>query len=126
MSNTVIGLPAIPPLRVPPLAVTPTPSRRVMLLRDTANQGAAATAREMMSSITNQPDTVSGDGEVDTIRYGHVLRARGLVGLRGAGISYDGLYYLKSVTHNISRGTYTQSFSVSREGTRPLAPMVMI
>lgn len=124
MSNTVIPLPAIPPLRVPPLSVSSTPSRRVVLLRDTANQGAAATAREMLSSVTGQPDTVSGDGEVDTIRYGHVLRARGLVGLRGAGISYDGHYYVKSVTHNISRGTYTQSFSVSREGTSPLAPMV--
>lgn len=125
-SNTSIPLPAIPPLRVPPLSLTPTPSRRVTVLRDTANQGAAATAREMLSAVTNQPDTVSGDGEIDTVRYGHVLRARRLVGLRGAGISYDGQYYVKSVTHNIARGTYTQNFSVSREGTRPLAPVVMI
>ncbi len=125
-SNTAIPLPAIPPLRVPPLSMTPTPSRRVTLLRDTANQGAAATAREMLSAVTNQPDTVSGDGEIDTVRYGHVLRARRLVGLRGAGISYDGQYYVRSVTHNITRGTYTQNFSVSREGTRPLAPVVMI
>ncbi len=124
LSNTVIPLPAIPPLRVPPLALTPTPSHRVTLLRDTANQGAAATAREMMSAVTNQPDTVSGDGEVDTARYGHVLRARGLVGIRGAGISYDGHYYVKSVTHQLSRGEYRQTFSVSREGTRPLAPVV--
>jgi hypothetical protein len=126
ITNTVIPLPAIPPLRVPPLALTPTPSHRVTLLRDTANRGAAATAREMLSSVTNQPDTVSGDGELDSTRYGQVLRARGLVGLRGAGISYDGQYYVRSVTHNISRGEYKQNFSVSREGTRPLVPMVMI
>ena len=63
-SRTVIPLPAVPPLRVPPLASMPTPSRRVTLLRDTANQGAAATAREMISAVTNQPDTVTGDGEV--------------------------------------------------------------
>lgn len=124
-SNMVVPLPEIPPLRVPPLSMFPTPSRRVKLLRDTANQGAAATAREMMSSVTGQPDAVNGYGEVETVRYGHVLRARGLVGLRGAGISYDGHYYVKSVTHNISRGTYTQSFSVSREGTGPIAPMVV-
>jgi hypothetical protein len=78
----------------------------------------------MLSAITNQPDTVSGDGEVDTVRYGHVLRARGLVGIRGAGISYDGHYYVKSVTHHLSRGEYRQGFSVSREGTGPLAPVV--
>jgi len=123
-TRTVIPLPAVPPLRVPPLASMPTPSRRVTLLRDTANQGAAATAREMMSAVTNQPDTVTGDGEVATIHYGHVLRARRLVGLRGAGISYDGHYYVTSVSHRISRGEYNQNFSISREGTGPLMPMV--
>ncbi len=125
-SKTIIPLPAIPPLRMPPLALLSTPSRKTSLRRDTANQGAAATAREMMSSITNQPDTVSGNGEADTARYGHVLRARRLVGVRGAGISYDGHYYVKSVTHNLSRGEYKQSFSISREGTKPLMPVVMI
>lgn len=125
-SRTVIPLPTVPPLRVPPLASTPTPSRRVTLLRDTANRGAAATAREMLSAVTSQPDTVTGDGEVATIHYGHVLRARRLVGLRGAGISYDGQYYVKSVSHRISRGEYNQSFSISREGTGPLMPMVTL
>ncbi len=123
-TRTVIPLPALPPLRVPPLALTPTPSRRVTLRRDTANQGAQSTAREMLSSITNQPDTVSASGTLDTARYGHVLRARKLVGLRGAGLSYDGNYYVKSVTHNLSRGEYTQNFTLSREGTRPLFPLV--
>jgi hypothetical protein len=125
-SKTVIPLPAVPPLRVPPLASTPTPSRRVTLLRDTANQGSAATLREMMSAVTSQPDTVTGDGEVATIHYGHVLRARRLVGIRGAGISHDGHYYVKSVTHRIARGEYSQSFSISREGTGPLTPMVSL
>jgi hypothetical protein len=125
-TRTVIPLPSVPPLQIPPLASMQTPSRRVSLLRDTANQGAAATLREMMSAVTNQPDTVSGEGEVDTARYGHVLRARRLVGIRGAGISHDGHYYVKSVSHRISRGEYSQSFSVSREGTGPLMPMVSL
>ena len=34
---------------------------------------------------------------------------RGLVGLRGAGFSYDGLYYVKSVTHQIKQGDYKQT-----------------
>jgi len=29
------------------------------------------------------------------------LKARKLVGVRGAGAAFDGLYYVKSVTHNI-------------------------
>lgn len=124
-SKMTIQLPAVPPLRVPPLVSTPTPSKRVTLLRDTANKGAAAALLEMISAVTNQPDTVSGNGEVDSVRYGHVLRARGLVGVRGTGISYDGIYYVKSVSHRLSRGDYTQSFSLSREGTGALTPMVI-
>ncbi len=124
-SKTIIPLPAIPPLRVPPFVTRPTPSKKVTLLRDTANKGAAEAMLEMKSAMTNQPDTVRGDGEVDAVLYGHVLRARRLVGVRGAGASYDGLYYVKSVSHRISRGEYTQSFSISREGTGSLTPMVM-
>ena len=42
------------------------------------------------------------------------LQARMLVGVRGAGLAYDGLYYVKSVTHNFKRGEYKQSFTLSR------------
>ena len=54
-----------------------------------------------------------------------MLRARKLVNLRGAGLSYDGTYYVKRVTHTIMRGDYQQSFSVSREGTGALLPVVI-
>ena len=37
-------------------------------------------------------DAVSADGTLDVLRYGRMLKARKLVGVRGAGISYDGLY----------------------------------
>jgi hypothetical protein len=67
---------------------------------------------------------VTADGTVDAVRYGSVLRARGLVGVRGVGISYDGFYYVRRVTHTIKRGEYTQSFSLSREGTGSLLPAV--
>jgi hypothetical protein len=54
-----------------------------------------------------------------------VLRARELVGVRGAGITYDGLYYVKSVTHNLQRGSYTQNFTLAREGLISLTPVVV-
>jgi len=60
---------------------------------------------------------VTGNGEVDAVRYGSILRARRLVGVRGVGFSYNGLYYVRRVTHNIEPGKYTQSFTLSREGT---------
>jgi hypothetical protein len=70
-------------------------------------------------------DVVTVDGELDALRYGDLLRARGLVGLRGAGYSYDGLYYVKRVTHNIRNGEYSQRFSLTREGVGAISPVVM-
>ena len=35
-------------------------------------------------------------------RLGTVVSAPGVVGVRGTGQAYDGLYYLKSATHQIS------------------------
>ena len=49
---------------------------------------------------------------------------RGLVGVRGAGPAFDGLYYVTSVTHNIKRGEYKQSFSWSRNGLVSTLPKV--
>jgi len=48
------------------------------------------------------------------------------VGVRGAGPAFDGLYYVKSVTHHIKRGEYKQDFSLSRNGlvsTLPKLPL---
>ena len=64
----------------------------------------------------NNSDAISGSGSLDVLRYGHVLRPRMLVGVRGAGLAYDGLYYVDSVTHNIKRGEYKQNFTLSRDG----------
>ena len=44
-------------------------------------------------------------------------KARQVAAVRGAGAYYDGKYYVKSVTHNIKRGEYKQSFTLSRGGT---------
>ena len=38
-----------------------------------------------------------------------------MVGVRGAGRSYDGFYYVRGVTHTMEPGSYTQSFRLSRE-----------
>lgn len=64
----------------------------------------------------SREDAVTANGEVDTVRYGHVLQVRQLVGVRGVGKSYGGHYYVKQVTHRIKRGEYKQSFSLIREG----------
>jgi hypothetical protein len=119
-----IPIPALPSLKLPPLASSPTPALRTVLLRDTANKNVGEAASAAISAVTNAPDAVTGEGKVETVRYGNILRARKLVGVRGAGFSYDGNYYVRRVSHSMARGQYTQSFSLSREGTGALLPVV--
>jgi hypothetical protein len=69
---------------------------------------------------------VTGSGQLDVARYGRVLKPRKLVGVRGAGSTYDGVYYVKSVTHDLKRGQYKQSFTLAREGVMPLDSRVPI
>ena len=62
-------------------------------------------------------EAISGSGTLNVIRYGICAARQLLVGVRGAGRAYDGMYYVSTVTHNIKRGEYKQSFTLSRDGT---------
>lgn len=80
--------------------------------RQTSNEAQAKAQAEVDKSI----DAVTASGQLDSLAYGDVLRARKLVGLRGCGYAYDGVYYVKSVTHTIKPGDYKQGFNLTREG----------
>lgn len=109
----------------PPMALKPAPALKKKVIADTAKKDAPQALAEALAKAAESADAVSGSGQVDVVRYGHVLRARELVGVRGAGITYDGLYYVKSVTHNLQRGSYTQNFTLAREGLISLTPVVV-
>lgn len=95
-----------------PAAILKTRNLRV------ARFDAATAAQVALAAAAGPADAVTASGQVDVVRYGHVLKARKLVAVRGAGIDYDGLYFVTNVTHNIQRGKYTQSFSLARGGTK--------
>jgi hypothetical protein len=124
ITKQTIPIPSLPSLRIPPLAATAVPARRQVQLRNTANQNPAQAATTAVATVTNAPEPVRAEGELDTVRYGHILRARRLVGVRGVGLSYDGNYYVCRVTHTIRRGEYKQNFTLRREGTGTLLPAV--
>ncbi|MFF9472129.1 hypothetical protein ACF1E9_05795 [Streptomyces roseolus] len=71
-------------------------------------------------------DAVTGRGTLDVLRYGHVLTPHGLVGVRGAGRAYDGRYLVAGVTHDLTRDTFRQHFTLVRDGlgadTRTVTP----
>jgi hypothetical protein len=118
-------------LRLPPLAAMPAlpfqlPNVRVSLLDQ--NSGLSVTqAYARAQGITDKSvdGVVTAQGELDALRYGDLLEARGTVGLRGAGFTHDGFYYVKSVSHTISKGQFKQRFNLTREGTGALTPVVV-
>ena len=83
---------------------------------------ALAYAQGMTDKSTDNVVTASGD--VDTLVYGSIISAPGLIALRGAGLSFDGFYFVKTVTHTIKRGEYKQQFTLAREGLMSLSPVV--
>jgi hypothetical protein len=80
-------------------------------------------AQSLTDSSTD--NVVTASGTLDAVRYGNLLKPRGLVGLRGAGLTYDGIYYVKSVTHSITKGEYKQRFTITRDGTIANVPAVI-
>jgi len=118
-----IPLPNIDVLN-PPLGLRLTPPAKIVFSDDMANLAPDEAAKKAFGLLRDGADAVSGNGSLSVPRYGSILRARLLVGVRGAGISYDGLYYVASVTHDLKRGEYKQSFSLSRDGLISQTPVV--
>ncbi len=102
------------------------PVVRKRLLQPLGVNQSQAKARVQSITDTSLGQVLTVEGVLDSQKYGGLLRARGLVGLRGAGKSYDGLYYVKSVTHNLEVGTYKQSFVLTREGLGTTVPVVKL
>ena len=71
-------------------------------------------------------DCVTGTGSLDVLRYGRILKSRSLVGVRGAGMAFDGLYFVSSVTHKIKRGEFKQDFELKRNGLISTIPKVPV
>ena len=114
------------PIPVPNISVAAAAARRAA---DAAGEGrvrrrtarsstvAEAVAARARRSRSTSSDAITGIGLARRAALRPRAAGRGmLVGVRGAGLAFDGLYYVKSVTHNIKRGEYKQSFTLSRDG----------
>jgi hypothetical protein len=89
-----------------------------------ANLAPDEAVKRIFGLMLNSADAVTGSGSLSVTRYGQILRTRTVVGVRGAGLAYDGFYYVNSVTHNLKRGEYKQSFTLSRDGLVSPTPAV--
>lgn len=111
----------------PPLGARPTPPARIRFTDDMADEKVPSLLKRVVGRLLKgAANAITANGSLDVLRYGRVLRSRMLVGVRGAGLTYDGLYYVDSVTHSIKRGEYKQSFQLSRDGLISNTPRVPV
>lgn len=129
--NTSLPYQTFTSLRLPPFAAMPAVvSQFPNVKKEILDEGGGLTytqafARAQGLTDASSDTVLTASGEVDTTRYGGLLTARGVVGLRGAGYLHDGLYYVKRVTHHIKRGEYKQRFTLAREGFGATVPAVI-
>ncbi|MCD4525968.1 hypothetical protein [Nocardioides sp. cx-173] len=120
-----IPVPNLNPFK-PPLGLRPTPPARVEFAEDGGPLEPAEAAKRIIGDLMKASDAITGEGSLDVLAYGRPLRARQLVGVRGAGTAYDGLYYVNRVTHDLKPHSYKQSFSLSRDGLISPTPVVPV
>jgi hypothetical protein len=115
-----IPIPPITPLNPPLGAIPPIPTNILGDLKpfrdDMAGRPIPQSIMMGMAAAASYSECVTCEGSLDVTRYGGILKARQLVGVRGVGPAFDGLYYVKSVTHKIKRGEYKQNFTLTRNG----------
>lgn len=121
-----IPIPPITPLSPPLGLIPPIPTRLEPVSNDLAKYSLPRGIMMGVAKAAKWAEAVTAKGELDVLRYGRILKARQLVGVRGADTAYDGLYYVKSVTHKIKRGEYKQSFELSRNGLISTLPQVPV
>ncbi|MCW8084273.1 hypothetical protein [Sabulicella glaciei] len=109
----------------PPLGLRPTAPARLEFNSDYAKLKPDKAAEKILGLLMNNAEAITASGSLDVVRYGRPLRSRALVGVRGAGLAYDGLYYVDTVTHKIKPGEYKQSFTLSRDGLISNTPKVV-
>ncbi len=129
IQDPVAGLPVpvpIPPVTPfnPPLGLAVPVPQKVRFLNDTAKRSPGEALMLGMAEAVQHADVVTGNGTLNVDRYGQILRARSLVGVRGAGLAFDGMHYVDSCTHNLKPGEYKQSFVLKRNALIANLPVV--
>jgi hypothetical protein len=119
-----IPIPDITPLN-PPLGLIPPIPLKLQPVYGVAKYSVPRAIMIGLAEAAKSANAVQGTGTLDVLRYGRILKARSLVGVRGVGLAFDGLYYVNNVTHTIKRGEYKQSFKLSRNGLISTVPVVM-
>ena len=87
---------------------------RVVLLSQTG-LASAGELQTLAQAVANRSGwAITAEGDLSTLTYGGILRAKRPVMVRGAGRLFSGTYYVDRVLHTIAEEGYTQKFALRR------------
>ena len=93
----------------------PADRPRTVLLSQLGMAQAGEVQRFAQSVVDRSSWAIVAEGELNTLAYGGLLKAKQPVMVRGAGRAFSGRYYVERVLHTIgSDGSYTQRFTLRR------------
>lgn len=118
-----IPIPPVTPFN-PPLGLAVPMPQKVEHMKSAAKLPIGQALMQGMARAVQSADVVTGEGTLDVLRYGSILRSRSLVGMRGAGIAFDGMYFVESATHRLKPGEYKQNFVLKRNALIANTPVV--
>jgi phage protein D len=96
----------------------PTDRPRKVLLSGLGMAQAGEVERYAQAVVDRSSWSIIAEGEVNTLAYGGVLRAKRPVLVRGIGREFSGRYYVERVLHAIAGdGSYVQRFTLRRNAT---------
>jgi hypothetical protein len=116
----------LPIVMIQNLGLVPPIPKRMMQIHSTAHLSTLQAGMIGLAYAAKSAEAVRATGSLDVSRYGEILKARSLVGVRGAGPAFDGLFYVAQVKHQIKRGEYKQDFVLTRNGLISTLPTVPV
>jgi hypothetical protein len=127
LTNKSVPVKTVASTRVPLVAEPAWKQSKVRRhqFRESGLSAPQAFGRSQAETDASSDATVEANGELDALRYGAILQARALVGMRGVGGRHDGLWYVRKVEHTVKIGEYKQQFTLAREGWGTLTPVVL-
>ncbi|MGR7026161.1 phage late control D family protein [Geodermatophilus sp. URMC 62] len=97
---------------------TPAARPRTVLLSQLGMAQAGEVQRYAQSVVDRSSWAIVAEGELKTVAFARVLRAKQPVMVRGVGQEFSGRYYVERVLHTIDgEGSWTQRFRLRRNAT---------
>jgi len=95
-------------------AATDQTHPRRILLRNTGMSASGELQTYAQAIVDRSAFAIRAEGELSTVTYRDILRAKRPVNVRGAGRQFSGTYYVEKVLHRIRSEGYTQEFTLRR------------